>query len=220
MNESIFLAGYAVLVASVIIGWARYRYFDKAVQIILLLLSLSLCTEMAAYILVKINHVFVKGVIYHMYSIIEVILITAFFLESIKPYQHKILIVISIVFWLCAGLVNIMFFQSLDSLNTKFLMLESFSIITMSLYYIYWLLRNTLVENIFRYPHFWIAVLQLLLWSGTFFFWAFIRVLYSDRWPYIDNVITAHALLLLLTYCGFFFIFFYYPKNGYTIESN
>ncbi len=220
MNEPIFLLGYFVLLASVIVGIVRYKYYDKATRIILLLLSISLLSEIASYAAVRLEAIDLKDVIYHCYSIVEIVLVTLFFLEAIKPYRYRKLKLLAIFLWPVMGILNVILLQPLRKLNTNMLMLESFSIITMSLYLIYWLLKKNSNENIVKNPHFQMAVVWLVYWSGTFFFWAFIKILYGDRWPYIHTAITLQSMLLLVTYLGFLLIFLFYPKNTRTIESN
>jgi hypothetical protein len=170
-------------------------------------------SEIASYVAVHLNEIQLKGGIYHCYSIVEIVLVTLFFLEAVKPYRHGKLKIIAVVLWPVAGILNVMLLQPVISLNTNILMLESFSIITMSLYLIYWLLKKNSNENIVKNPHFQLAIVWLVYWSGTFFFWGFIKVLYSDRLPYLNTAITLQSILLLVTYIGFLLIFLFYPKN-------
>jgi hypothetical protein len=220
MNENLFLSGYAVLLLSVIIGAINYRRFNKSVRIVLLLLAMGLCSEMLAYVAVLKGKIIIKDITYHIYSIVEIILIGMFFIEAVKPYHHRKLKIVNLIVWPAMGIANIVFLQPVKSLNTNFLMLESFCIITMSLYFIYWSLKKNDKNNLFRSPGFLIALLWLVYWSGTFFFWAFIKILNGDKWPYINEAIAALGILVIITYCGFLLTFLLHPKKTGNIESH
>lgn len=219
MNEPVLLIGYVLLLACVIAGIAKYRFFDRAMRIVVLMLSIGLLTELTAYAAVRMDNIPLKGAVYHVYSIIEMVFISAFFIALIKPCHHRKWMFANIIVWPVLGVLNIIFLQPLDGLNTNFLMLESFSIISMSLYFIYWSLKKNSIANIFKSAYFWMAIAWLVYWSGTFFFWAFITILYSDMWPYINEAITALGVLVIITYSAFLLIFLLYPKNFTTLES-
>jgi hypothetical protein len=92
------------------------------------------------------------------------------------------------------------------------MLLEGFCIITRSLYYIYWLLKNDIVRNVFTAPHFWIAISFLTIWSMTLFFWGFIITLYGTQWAYTNMIMYLQVTLNIIIYSGIGVILFLYPS--------
>ncbi len=213
MSYWLILIYYTVVLTALIVGMAKYRQLDKAMQVVVLLLLLTAIGEMLSYITSEMKAYFIRNRIFHVDCIIEIFLISLFFIYAIKPKHYRKLIVLTVIVWPTMGILNIFLLQSFDTFNENMLMLESFSTITMSLYFIYWLLKNDRVKNIFAYPHFWVAILWLLMWSITFFFWAFVRVLYSERWPYIDTAMHIQAIVNIVAYAGIAAVLILYPKN-------
>lgn len=212
MNETLFLSGYFLLIVTMTIGVFRYPRLDGPMRILVVLLVITACVEIAAYISILHQNVLIKGSLYHVFNIVEGILGTAFFLNCIRPRRYRGLMLLSITAWPLAGMLNMVFLQPPDNTNSNMLMLESSVVITMCLYFIYWLLRNEQVVNIFLYPHFWVAMLWLVLWSSTFFFWAFIVILYKQRWQYLQFAISMQAVMNMLVYTGIAAVLFFYPK--------
>ena len=97
-------------------------------------------------------------------------------------------------------------------------MLESFNIITLSLYAIYCMLKNEGSDNIFRYTHFWIASIWVVYWSITFFFWAFVKILYKSHWQYMNAVLTGQVIVSITTYTAIGIVLLLNNKKTYTRE--
>ncbi|HTN16098.1 MAG TPA: hypothetical protein VL092_00350 [Chitinophagaceae bacterium] len=221
MQESIFLIYYIFLTAGVVFGLLRLKRYDSAMRIVVLWLCVIAVAELITYILLKTGQHTTKYLVFHISAVLELILISAYFLKLFCPPRlfTRYLLLICI---LCttAGLLNVRYLQSWDQLNTNMLMLESFCIITLSLYAIYRTLKNDLVLHLFRDAHFWIWVLWLVLWSATFFFWAFIRILYRSDWAYVGLVMNLQALINLVVYAGLSGILLLYTKKNYGFEHS
>ncbi|MCB0695942.1 MAG: hypothetical protein KDC07_01175, partial [Chitinophagaceae bacterium] len=61
--------------------------------------------------------------------------------------------------------------------------------------------------------HFIITLLLLLLWSTSFFFWAFIAVLYKEGWAYTEIVSYTHLTINIIVYLGIGITLFYNSRN-------
>jgi hypothetical protein len=107
------------------------------------------------------------------------------------------------------GVGNILFFQPLSTLNTNMIMLESLCFVTLSLYFIYRIIKQDLAENILYYPHFWMCIIWLVLWSSSLFFWAFVKVLYRGHWKYIQTAMHCEAIINAIVYTGIGTVLFY-----------
>ena len=70
----------------------------------------------------------------------------------------------------------------------------------MALYFIYYTIKNTGTRNIFKNIHVRIALLLLVMWSSTFFFWAFISVLFIGEWQYADTASHFFMIINILVY--------------------
>lgn len=213
MQEYIFLTYYVFILAGIGIGIKRFRELDHTLHyVVFLLVCIALC-EMAAFVLYKAKQYHLRPIIYHFSSIAEIVLVSIYFLKLTKPAAYNRLFISCVVGWPLIGIVNILFFEHITELNTNMLMLESFSIICMSLYAVYDLLKKEIAGNLFHNPHFWIAILWLILWSGTFFFWAFIKVLSRSQWQYLDIIQHLQIVLCVIVYAGIASVLFLYPKK-------
>ena len=213
MNKELFFIYYASIVFATIVGLTRYRYLDVALRVILASLIVTLISELSCYIAYAFNRYSLRGTIYHVYGIIDATLLSAYFIYLIKPYRHRKYIIICVVVWLVAGIFNSIFLQPLRALNTNMLMLQSIVFITMSLYYIYSILKNDSTGSIFQYPHFWMSVIWLVFWSSSVFFWAFIKILYSNRWEHIQTAVCIQVIIAMLCYLGIGATLLFYPKK-------
>jgi len=212
MYNYLLAFGYLGISFSAIIGAFRYRRADAAMRILIIQLLMTAVSESVNFLLlVKKNYTARYG-LFHTSSILEMILVSAYFIRLLVPGKlFKKLLIVNIVIWISVGTLNIVFLQPIDTLNTNLLMLESLGINTMSLYTIYWMLKKD-IWNIFAIPHFWVAILWLLLWSSTFFFWAFIKILYRGNWQYQNMVLNGQAIINIIVYTGIALILFFYPK--------
>jgi hypothetical protein len=155
----------------------------------------------------------VREIIYHLYVIILSFLLTLYFITILKSPKRKALIILSAVFWPLTGIVNFTFFQPINILNTNMILFESFFFITLSLYFIYRVIKDDLVENLFLYPHFWVCILLLVLWCSSFFLWAFLNILYRDHWQYLMLVLHVEAIINCIVYTGLAWTLFFFNKK-------
>ncbi len=219
MSDRMLWIGYFLFVVTAVYGVMRYKRLDNAMRIVVILLAITSISELYDFIAVKTKNVFIKDVLSDVYTIIEVVLITSFFLKinNIRNYRRKV--VLSTLIWLTLSIVNIAFLQPLNVLNSDILVLESFGIITMSLYSIYRMLKNDMVQNIFLNPYFWMSVIWLVEWSCTFFFWAFLKVFYRNHWPYLYLLLDMNIMINLVANVGIMAVLFYYPKMIKPVEN-
>jgi len=203
-----------VLVLTIIKGFIRYKRFDNATKVLLLLLCITTISEIICLIRVE-NHKG-KAPVYHIYTIIEILLTTAYFLKTIKSYHFSRYMLISATIWPVLGMLNLVYLQPLHKFNSNILMLESICIIAMSLYSLYKILLNDTLHNVLKYPHFWIWSLQLFYWSSSFFFWGYYEVLMQRGWSLMPSFAKAQAIINILVYFGIGLTFLFYPKSPQT----
>lgn len=200
MQKTLIFIYYTTILFVAITAIVKYRQLDKALRSIAILLILTVISESITYLLFWLEEHKFRNVAYHILSILQLILISMFYIEAIRLKQPRQYIMLAIVVSFTIGMLNIYLYQSIFMLNSYMLMFESFAIVSMSLYYVYWLIKRGNVINMFKQPHFLISLLLLLLWSGSFFFWAFISVLYEDGWAYTTVVTNAHLIINIFVY--------------------
>ncbi len=204
---------YIILLLGAITGIIRYRHLDTALRFIVILLVLTVTSETASYILVELKEYGMRYSFFHIYSIFQLLLISLFFIYAIKPYHYRKLIIVASVLCPLIGILNIIFLQPIDKLNNFMLMFESVAINTMALYFIYNSIKRTNAQNIFKNQHTIVALLLLIMWSSTFFFWAFISVLFIGKWGYVSLASYVFMLVNFIVYTGIGLTFYSCPQK-------
>ena len=213
MPEWLFILLITSIVSGAVIGITRYKYLDNAMRMMVVLQILSACCELASYIAVAHRKYAARYTIYHFYTVFQAFLFTAYFIYAIKPYRYQRMVWASAMFWLVIGVLNVLFLQPLNTLNSNMMMTECFCFTTLSLYYIYHLLEDDTIIDIFAYPHFWMAFIILVAWGSTLFFWAFIELLYQIHWSHIVAVLYIQVLSNILTYFSMAAVLLFYRVN-------
>lgn len=213
MQTVIFSVYYIILLLATMTGIILYKRMNTALRFIVILLLLTVISEATSYILVKLEAYGLRYTVFHVYNILQLLMITQFFIYAIKPYHYRKLIIVASVLSPLIGILNIIYLQPIDKLNTNMLMFESVAINTMALYFIYYTIRNTGTRNIFKDIHVRIALLLLIMWSSTFFFWAFISVLFIGQWQYVNFASYVFMGVNIITYGGIGSVFIQLTKN-------
>lgn len=219
MQTIIFSVYYATLLLATTTAISRYRHMDTAMRFIAMLLILTVVSESGSYILVEVKEYGTRYAFFHVYSILQLLLVSLFFIYAIRSSHYRKQIATAVFIFPLMGILNVVFFQPIDKLNTNILMLECLIINTMSLYFIYWLIIHS-GQNLFKSSHFQIALTLLVLWSSTFFFWGLIPVLDDDNWAYLNVIGHIHAVTNIVVYGCIALILYYYPKKRITHGYN
>jgi hypothetical protein len=86
--------------------------------------------------------------------------------------------------------------QDFNRMDSFALSVGSLSLIAMSLLFFYQLLNNLEIENILKYPHFWINVGILIYFSGAFFTFIFAEYITFSQDKSVSAYISINAFLL------------------------
>lgn len=200
-----------ILFIDVIIGMYKYYQYDEKIKIVLFLIVATFLCEVIATLLSYST--IGRDPIYHFYSVLEVSLTTLFFIKTIELKNYQIKFFLSITIWMVIAFINMYLYQPLNEINSNILIIESFFIILMSLFALYKMLLDESITNIVNYPHFWIWVMFLLLWSGSFFFWGYIRVLMSEKKISIVAFF-FQEIINIVVYTGIGLMFWKFPKKN------
>jgi hypothetical protein len=212
-QEQLFIIYYVCMVSGTATGLVRYKVLDNAMRTFVALLCLSCLSELMSYYCYK-NELFeTRNAIYHGVSAIEMVFYAAYFLKLLKPARQHVWMKIAAMLSILICAANAYFFESLKLVNANILMLQSFLVITMSLYAIYSILKTEVDHSIFQNPHVWICILWLVWWSCTFFFWAFLKILYSLNWIHMELVLRLQIIMLIGIYIGIATVLIFYKET-------
>lgn len=154
-----------------------------------LLLAISSSTDIASFILVfgfRVNSNWVQNI----YYLIAPVFLAGLFFRSTNARAGR-LVVFAALLVPVFGLINLMFIQGWNTINSYTRAAGGFVVIILCLYYFYFLLQNLPMQKISQLPMFWINIGLLTYHSGTF-----VLFIFTD---YLINVMKDN----LLYYWGF-----------------
>jgi hypothetical protein len=193
----------SILGISMLISLIKFKVIDTAGKIISVLLISAFLTEILSLFSHKIQF-------YNFYTVIEIFLTSFYFLKIIKLHLANKYIVIIGFFCLLLG-AYITYYDYY--INTNILILESFLIISMSIFALYRILIDENIKKVSAYPHFWIWTVFLLYWSGSYFYWAFLEPISNAKHKYGFIVTCWHLSINIILYVGIGIAFFICPKK-------
>ncbi len=213
MKQVLITSLLICVVFSLSIGIMRFNKVDSSMRIVVWYLMMQLVSEIGLVVTAESGQWALRAVILNVYVIIEVCLVSSYYVIALKPYHPEKKIITGWLFWSVLGMLNMVFLQKPTTLNSNFLQIAALGVMTMSLYYIYQLVKSCPNENIFKLPHFRIAFIWLVMWCSTLFFWAFIKVLYDHHWVYTTAAMYSQVILNCILVGAIGHVLFYYPKS-------
>ena len=212
MNPFYFFYFYiGILFMCSIVGCLQFRKMDETMHFILFFIVLTTVNETGALIYVKKFHG-ASAPIYHIYTIFALIIVTVYYLKFTRMRDFKKIFLLSIILWPTVGLINL-YWQPLSMQNSNMIILESIVIIIMALHCLYKILINDSIVNVRSYPHFWVWSSLVILWCGTFFFWAFFNELVKNHSTYKNLLLCAQIITNIIGYAGIGGSFLLYSKS-------
>lgn len=207
--DILFYLYLGVLFLASVIGYIRYNLLDYGSKILLCLVTLAvLCESITAF---ERFFTYLKAPVYHIYNVIEIILIALYFLYTVR-FRNRLLFISLCLLFIGVEIANTVLYQPITRLNTNFITFECLLVIPMSLYSLYKILINDAVDKILNYVHFWFWTCLLVYFSSCFFFWQFIVYFYKHNQLYYTISGNMHIVINLLVYTGILLVFLYYPK--------
>ena len=210
ISDSMFFAYLGVILLAILGGLYNLRYRDTASKILLVLLCLTLASELASHLAAirYQNNMFV----YHFFAPVQLIIIGLYF-DSINNNKRSRIGMLVGVLGIAVAIVNNLFFQSIKVLNSNFLLFEGLMIMTLALFSFQRILSNDSVD-IFRYKHFWVIVVLIFFWSITYTAFALYSVLRVKKlfvMPFVTYLLWA---VNIITYAAIGFVLLYFSGNG------
>lgn len=199
-----------MLLLATLSGIIRFKSMDEASRIISVLIFLSFFTEIIAYYSARIYHTNIA--VYTIYSLFEFSLTSLYFNYSIDLFYKKNIGIYVGIFGLSFGILNMLFFQPINQINSYFLFFESITIIAMSFIS---LARMTILHDqlrIYKYHHFWFVVIITFYWCSTFLNFSLHKYIVFDL---KKNAWILNALNLvenIINYLSITIVFLLYSK--------
>ncbi|HLF35204.1 MAG TPA: hypothetical protein VI583_13260 [Cyclobacteriaceae bacterium] len=122
--------------------------------------------------LLSINFVRFNNEINNIYIIVQFFILGSIFYLCFHHVRIKRLLLLSIFLYLIFSVINIFFIEGFTNRNTNLRTVSGITFIIISVYYFNYLLQNQPVDNIVRYPMFWINSAVLIYFSGNIFLYA------------------------------------------------
>jgi hypothetical protein len=212
MAITLFVIYLLILLGLFVISLRKMPQATPSMKFICWLGMLTFVDELINVTL-KLLHIS-KFAIYHFYNILELILIAYAFVHFVVARPGKVLLAGIAGGCIALGVVNMIFFQPLNVINTNMLMVECVLCIGMALYALFYIMKNDTTFNIYESPDFilWSAI--LLLMTGTFFFWACFKFLLNDDSPYRMMLIIIQISINIIVYFSIAVALLIKPKKA------
>lgn len=135
----------------------------------------------------------------HLYTAIELLLLTSFYTYLLAPYLNKWSKIIMISF-IALATFNAMWLQSIFSFNTYARSLEALLIISYSLIFFFKEIKDPSGQSLFRKPTFWVNGGFLLYFSGNLILFLGSNSILSFGTTFNEVVWALHAVFYIFLY--------------------
>ncbi len=178
-----------------------FKKLKNEIRILIFLVCLRVCLEIVTFTLTKneINNLFLP----HFYVFLEFVFIALMFSEATKTYISQKIYYYTIAVFFIFSVVNIIYFEPLDSSNKLGRALESVFVPGFCFVYFAQLLAQLKVERLDKDPFFWISCVLLLYFTGSIFKFLVIH-LFQEPTNFIelfDKLLYFLNLLCNLVFC-------------------
>jgi hypothetical protein len=193
---------YSILIASALTALVLFRGLDTVFKWLAILLFATLLSELIAkYISFSLRKS--NNPVYHIFTIIEYILYAFIYSYFFSTKKYRSFLIISAWGLLGLEIINVLFFQNLQTDNTNTMMLESLLLIFLSLT-LFMEIKNSLkYKNIFQEGIFWFNCAVLFYYSFSVLIWGLHGLkIYELK----DQPMVVYDLILLLS--GLLYLFY------------
>ncbi len=203
--KSIFLIISLLIFIPIVVLIFNYKYLTKSLKIILYLLAIGFLFNSIEIILASFK---IRNVpLFHLYTVIEFVLISLYFYFLTKRDFFKKIIRIFLVIFFVVVVLNKIFLETIDKLDNYTLTIESIFLLILSSIYLTEYLTDNLIVKIRDYK-FLLAIGFMIYFGGNLFVFALSNEF--DIW-------LIHNILLLLLWSIYTLAFIwqrYHTKYG------
>jgi hypothetical protein len=184
--KTIFFIIYLLIFIPLVVLIFNYKYLTKSLKIILYLLAIGFLFNSIEIILASFK---IRNVpLFHLYTVIEFVLISLYFYFLTKRDFFKKIIRIFLVIFFVVVVLNKIFLETIDKLDNYTLTIESIFLLILSSIYLTEYLSDNLIVKIRDYK-FLLAIGFMIYFGGNLFVFALSNEF--DIW-------LVHNILLLL----------------------
>lgn len=187
----------------------RFKRLDTASRILSLLICSAFINEGAAFCIGRIYHNNLP--LYTFYCFFEFGMLCLYFNNVIDVFIKKNIGIYIGIAGIMLGIINVLFIQHLDTLNSYFLFFEGLSVIAMSLFAFFRLLLKFDSLDLYKYQHFWFISILIFFWCITFLNWGlydyFNLKLHHEAWKINFGILIAGVITYVSFGCVFLFHF-------------
>lgn len=169
-----------------------------------LLLISTFISELIAILL--INKYKNNLIIYHIFSPIQFLLISIYFNDVIKSFKEKNTGIYIGISGIAISVINTLFIQHINVLNSYYILFEGIIIIAMILHFFYSIIQQD-QQVLFRNKHVWIGMSLLLFWSITYSYWALSGGITEYAYEYMPVIARILRYVNIITYSSLSIIF-------------
>jgi len=211
MNYNLAYYTYFVSLAyASFFGIYRFKKLDIASRILSVLVCSALINEsIGFYLSIKLGS---NMALYAIYCLIEYGMLCLYFNKIIDVFIKRNIGIYIGIGGIIFGILNLVFIQNLDSLNSYFLFFEGLMVIGMSLFACTRLLLKNDVPYLFRYPHFWFLCILVFFWSITFLNWGLYDYVNLKLKKTAWEINFSLQIICIITYFCLGTVFLLYPK--------
>lgn len=172
------LSMYSVALPAVI-GLALYYRLQQIQKVILLLVLLSVSTEVVAH-WVKLQNGN-QNLVYYLFTALEYMLLTYIFAQGIQPFFKNVFFKRAAIFFLLFVIADMIWISGINQFNSYSTAVEGLIVIFFSLSFFYKTLEELKIEYLEREPVFWISTGVLLYFSSSLFIFLFTNYVQSSN---------------------------------------
>lgn len=191
----------------VLLGIFIYKYLQGKYKILFWFMCLALATQIFSFF----NTSDVSNTVYllHFYVPVEFIVFSILYINLLKGYVDKRIIIAIAVLLVSFSVINSFFIQPIRAYNNIVRCLCSFFLAVYSIAYFMKILNEIKIKKLSDEPSIWINAAVLIYFTGNLLTFAFGKVLFSNRLYWILSAVLVDAFYGLI-FIGFWKI---YRKN-------
>lgn len=168
VEKSILYLSYFSLLPGLVIFIYYFRklYSVKSYRYLGFILVALLMTEITGRIFMSTgNNLFV----FHINSIVDYSLISLIFISVINRSSFRKIVLIGLFLFYVFTFLNTLYLEPLDTFNSNVRWVQGIVTLLYCIYFFYTLFDDANVDDLLKYPFFWMASGMLIYFSGTLF---------------------------------------------------